>query len=155
MITCGRHCPPYPAIVGYAASSRDMLSPIGTGTRERSMPAPAPRRPIAYAPPRIVVEKAPDGGLRCRSREPLAPYDPSLAQLFRAAAERNPQRLFLAERDATGGWRKLAYGSPRLLVDAPAQALIDRGLSPGRPVIILPGNNIEHAPPPRAGKTAG
>src|SRR6266446_157308 len=100
MITCGRHCPPYPAIVGYAASSRDlpgsgrMLSPIGTGTRESSMPAPAPLRPIAYAPPRIVVEKAPDGGLRCRSREPLAPYDPSLARLFRAAAERNPDGLF-------------------------------------------------------------
>src|SRR5215470_3279032 len=155
MITCGRHCPPYPAIVGYAASSRDMLSPIGRGTRERSMPASAPLRPIAYAPPRIVVEKAPDGSLRCRSREPLGPYDASLARLFRAAAERNPQRLFLAERDATGGWRKLAYGSARLLVDALAQGLIERGLSAERPVMILSGNDIEHALLTLAGHTAG
>ena len=56
------------------------------------MHAPAPPRPIAYAAPRIVCEQAADGSLRCRSAEPLASHDPSLARLFRAAVERNPGR---------------------------------------------------------------
>src|SRR6266851_4794366 len=142
---------------------RRISLPIGPGTGARTgrraggepMSGPAPRRPIAYAPPRIVVEKAPDGGLRCRSREPLAPYDPSLARLFRAAVERNPASLFLAERDVTGGWRKLNYGSARPLVDALAQGLIERGLSAERPVMILSGNDIEHALLTLACHTAG
>ena len=72
---------------------------------------------------------APDGSLRCARRVALAPHDPSLARLFRAAVERNPAGLFLAERDAGGAWRKLTYEQARQLVDALAQALLERGLS--------------------------
>ncbi len=90
-----------------------------------------------------------------RSTAPLAPYDPSLARLFRAAVERNPAGLFLAERDAGGGWRKLTYEEARRLVDALAQALIERGLSAERPVMILSGNGIDHALLTLAGHTAG
>src|SRR5262249_57331921 len=100
------------------------------------MPEPAPLRPIAYAPPRIVLEKAPDGSLRCRSREPLAPYDPSLAQLFRAAVERNPAGLFLAERDATGGWRQLSHRAAPPLVDALPPGPIQRAPSGPPPGLL-------------------
>jgi feruloyl-CoA synthase len=120
---------------------------------------PAPLRPITYGTPRIVCEKAADGSLRCRSAEPLAPHDPSLAQLFRAAVERNPAGLFLAEREASGpsggAWRKLTYQQARPLVDALAAALIERGLSAQRPVMILSGNGIDHALLTLAGHTAG
>ena len=118
------------------------------------MHAPAPLRPIAYGQPRIVHERMPDGSLRCRSAEPLAPHDPSLARLFRAAVERNPDGLFLAERDAGGGWRGLTYAQARQLVDAIAQGLVERGLSAERPVMILSGNGIEHALLTLAGHTA-
>ena len=112
------------------------------------MPEPAPLRPIAYAQPSIVCDKAPDGSLRLASAAALEPHDPSLAQLFRTAVERNPAGLFLAERDAgiarrktrvnaLEPWRKLSYGEARRLVDALAQALIERGLSAKRPVMIL------------------
>ena len=74
------------------------------------MPGSAPIRPIAYAEPSIVCDKAADGSLRLASAAALEPHDPSLAQLFRAAVERNPAGLFLAERDASGPWRKLSYG---------------------------------------------
>src|SRR5947209_4780884 len=107
------------------------------------MPAPAPTRPIAYAAPKIVSEKADDGSLRCRSTEPLAPHDPSLARLFRRAVERNPGGLFLAERGADGGWRKVSYEAARATVDALAQSLLERGLSPDHPVMILSGNGID------------
>ena len=71
------------------------------------MPTPAPLRAIAYAVPRIVHERADDGSLHCRSSEALGPHHPSLARLFRAAVERNPDGLFLAERAGGGDWRKL------------------------------------------------
>ena len=119
------------------------------------MSEPAPLRPIAYGAPRIVWEKSADGSLRCRSTEALAAHDPSLARLFRAAVERNPDGLFLAERDAGGAWRKLTYEQARRSVDALAQSLLDRGLSAERPVMILSGNGIDHALLTLAGHTAG
>src|SRR5262245_15593316 len=105
----------------------------------------SPLRPIALAAVDVVCEAAADGSTRMRSRAPLAPYDPSLARVFRSAVERNPSGLFLAERDASGDWRKLTYEVARQLVDALAQGLIDRGLSAERPVMILSANTIDHA----------
>jgi feruloyl-CoA synthase len=83
--------------------------------------------------------------MRCRSSEPLATHDPSLARLFRSAVERNPSGLFLAERGEGGAWRRLSYEAARMQVDALAQGLIERGLSPARPVMVLSGNSIDHA----------
>jgi feruloyl-CoA synthase len=122
---------------------------------EAKMHGPAPVRQIAYAAPRIVCEERRDGSLRCRSSETLAPHDPSLARLFRAAVARNPDGLFLAERDAGGVWRKLTYTAARQRIDALAQGLIERGLSAERPVMILSGNGIDHALLMLAGHSAG
>jgi feruloyl-CoA synthase len=119
------------------------------------MPTPAPLRTIAYAVPRIVHERADDGSLRCRSSEALGPHHPSLARLFRAAVERKPDGLFLAERAGGGDWRKLTYWAARQLVDAMAQSLLERGLSAERPIMILSGNSIDHALLTLAGHTAG
>src|SRR4051794_22024027 len=98
------------------------------------MPGRSPIRPIAYAQPRIACEKARDGSLRLRSIEALRSYTPSLARLFRAAVERNPEGLFLAERDNGGHWRKLSYAAARELVDRIGQALLERGLGAERPL---------------------
>ena len=118
------------------------------------MPAPARRRPIAYAPPHVSCERDSDGVVRLRSTEPLRPYDPSLARLFRAAVEHNSAGIFLAERDG-GTWRKLTYEAARPLVDALAAGLIERALSAERPVMILSANSIDHALLTLAGHTAG
>ena len=51
----------------------------------------------------------------------------------------------MAERVAGGDWRKLTYAE---LLDASrhiASALLTRGLSAERPVVILSGNAIDHA----------
>ncbi|TMJ79260.1 MAG: feruloyl-CoA synthase [Alphaproteobacteria bacterium] len=102
------------------------------------MPAPARRRPIAYAPPRVACERGSDGVVRLRSTEPLRPY----------------AGIFLAERDG-GTWRKLTYEAARPLVDALAAGLIERALSAERPVMILSANSIDHALLTLAGHTAG
>jgi feruloyl-CoA synthase len=116
--------------------------------------SPAPIRPIAYAPAHVIREDRADGAMVLRAAAPLDPYDPSLARLFRAAVDAAPGRTFLAEREA-GGWRKLTYEEARAIVDALAQALIERGLDPERPVMILSGNAIDHALLMLAGYTAG
>jgi feruloyl-CoA synthase len=111
-------------------------------------------RPIAFARPDIVCEQAPDSSLLMRSATPLEHYDPSLARMFRAAVAAQPDRIFLAER-AGNDWRTVSYAQARRIVDALAQALIDRGLSPERPVMILSGNAIDHGLLMVAGFTAG
>jgi feruloyl-CoA synthase len=109
---------------------------------------------IAFAPVAIVHEKLAGGGFLLRSRRELEPHDPNLARMFRRAAERSPEKLFLAERDGEG-WRRLTYAQARTQVDAVAQALIDRGLCAERPLMILSGNSLEHAVLMLAGFTAG
>ena len=124
-------------------------------------PAPqtgaAPVRPIAFAKPSVIRELRPDGAVVLRAAAPLKPYDPSLARLFRAAVEIAPGRIFLAERAQAGAnsWRTLTYAQARATVDALAQALIERGLSAERPVMVLSGNAIDHALIMVAGYTAG
>src|SRR5262249_1289800 len=117
-------------------------------------PVRPPLRPIAYGTPEVAWEQA-AGVFRMRSRTPLKPYAPSLAQLFRAAVEAEPDRVFLAERDENDRWRELTYTAARRPVDAIAGALIGRGLSAERPVMILSGNGIDHALLMLAGYTAG
>src|ERR1700759_5660818 len=97
---------------------------------DRTQPAPAPLRAIAYAPAQVLREQRPDGAVVLRAAAPLAPYDPNLARLFRAAVEAAPAGVFLAERDGAGGdnpWRGLTYEQAQPRVDQLAQALIERG----------------------------
>jgi feruloyl-CoA synthase len=112
-------------------------------------------KPIDYATADVVCEPTADGGYRMRSKTPLNAIAPSLADLFRRAVARQPSRLFMAERDASGAWNGLTYEQARVRVDNVAQALLDRGLSAERPVMILSGNSIEHAILMLAGYTAG
>jgi len=111
-------------------------------------------RPIRYLSAQVQRTTASDGSIRLKSSRELDPYDPSLANLFRAAAARAPDRIFLAER-STEGWRTLTYSQARKLVDSIAASLLDRRLSAERPVLILSGNSIEHALVTLAGYTAG
>src|SRR3954454_7076605 len=116
--------------------------------------AAAPHRPISFAPARVTRTINADGTIRLASSTPLNAYEPSLARLFRAAVEAQPGRTFLQER-AGDEWRKLTYEAARNIVDALAVALIERGLSAERPVMILSANAIDHALLMLAGYTAG
>jgi feruloyl-CoA synthase len=114
-----------------------------------AMPKPAleagkpPFRSIRFAEPRVLREDRADGSIILRAAQPLEPHEQSLARLFRSAVERQPDRLLMAERDASGAWAGLTYAEARRKVDAVAQWLIDRGLSPERPVMALSGNAVE------------
>ncbi|HKG99663.1 MAG TPA: AMP-binding protein, partial [Bradyrhizobium sp.] len=56
-----------------------------------------------------------------------------------------PDRIFLAQRNANGGWDEVSYSQAWLQVQAVGQGLIDMGAKPADKLAILSGNSIENA----------
>ena len=106
-------------------------------------------RPSAYtelfAEPRITRETLAGGGVVLRSEVQLPPLPRSTGEWLRRWAVEAPERVFLAERVAGGGWRRILYRETYASARAIGQALLDRGLGPHRPVMILSENSIDHA----------
>jgi feruloyl-CoA synthase len=91
-----------------------------------------------------VVERA-DGTVLMSSRVPLGDVEPHLPAVLRRRAAQHPQRPWLMQRRPAGGdWHALTYGEASRQADAAAQWLLslDR---PGRNVMVLSGNSLEHA----------
>jgi feruloyl-CoA synthase len=93
----------------------------------------------------VVVEHRDDGAILMRSPHPLPDYPKNLTQRLVHWAASAPNRVFLAQRDASGGWRTLSYAQALASVRAIAAALLERDVSVDRPIAILSGNDIEHA----------
>jgi feruloyl-CoA synthase len=102
-------------------------------------------RPVRIAPIDTVATPLPGGGMHMVSPYPLGPYPEKLTERLDAWAAEAPDRTFLAERDSSGEWRRLSYAEVRTRVRSLGQAMLNRGLSPERPVVILSGNGIDHA----------
>jgi feruloyl-CoA synthase len=110
----------------------------------------------ALAPPRIVRREAPGGAQILSSEMPLERYEASLGVLLRRWAAEAPERTFLAEREGgDGDWVRLSWAEADRRASAIAQALLDRGLGPERPLLLLSGNAIHHALLTLAGFLAG
>lgn len=93
----------------------------------------------------VVTERRGDGTLLMRSAEALGSIPASLTSRLMHWAGRAPERTFIAERDADGGWRRITYGEARSAVLRIAASLLTRDLSAERPILILSGNSIRHA----------
>jgi len=104
-----------------------------------------PLRPVKLGPPDVLVERRSDGAILMRSPHPLPPHPQKLTERLAHWAKAAPQRIFLAQRDAAGGWRTLTYAETLAAVSSIAAALLQRDLSAERPIAILSGNDIEHA----------
>jgi feruloyl-CoA synthase len=118
----------------------DMASPqIRPDTSKRRM------REVRFGPVDVLVEHHPDGIIRLRSPHELGPYPDKLTERLDHWAAVAPDRVFIADRGPDGNWRKLTYGETRTRVRRIAAALLKRDLSVDRPVVILSGNDLEHA----------
>jgi feruloyl-CoA synthase len=104
-----------------------------------------PLRPVKLGPPDVVVERRGDGAIVLRSPHPLPLHPQKLTERLTYWARTAPERVFLAQRDAAGGWRTMTYADTLAAVNAIAAALLARDLSPDQPLAILSGNDIEHA----------
>ena len=106
---------------------------------------PAPLRKLKTGSNAAIFERRADGAILVRAREPLGPYPVKLTERLIRFAEEAPDRVFVAERDSKGKWREITYAQALHAAKAIGSALLQRDLSPERPVMILSGNDIEHA----------
>jgi feruloyl-CoA synthase len=98
-----------------------------------------------FAPPRITAGK-PGDCLVLRSAEPLGAHPVTVVHSMREHAQADPDHLLVAERhaDPAAGWRGYSYGAAAEAADSIGQALLDRGLGPDRPLLILSANSVDH-----------
>jgi feruloyl-CoA synthase len=102
--------------------------------------------PALFARQHIRAEPQPDGSVLLSAAEPLGPHPPTIVHSLRAWAAADPGQPLAAERvaPAAPGWRTCSYGDAVAAAGAIGQALLDRGLGPGRPLLVLSGNSIGH-----------
>ncbi len=112
-----------------------------------------------FAAPRIVARPAgpddPDGTLILRSADPLREHPATVLHSLRAWADADPGHVLAAERAPDGGWRTCSYGAAAAAAEAIGQGLLDRGLGPGRPLLVLSGNSVDHLLVTLGAMTAG
>jgi feruloyl-CoA synthase len=97
-----------------------------------------------FAQPDIEMERRADGSYVLRSRRPLTEWESSITAVLRRRAAEHPDRPLACQRDAGDRWVTLTYGEAARKADALARALLDLGLGPEKPVMILSGNSLEH-----------
>jgi feruloyl-CoA synthase len=105
----------------------------------------APLRPVRLGTADVAVERRGDGTVLMRSPHPLPAYPRTLTERLAHWAAAAPDRVFLAQRTASGAWRTMTYAETYAAVRRIAAALLERGLDADRPVAILSGNDVEHA----------
>jgi feruloyl-CoA synthase len=110
----------------------------------------APYRPVAFGPYAADIQARADGSALLRARESLAPYPACFTEHLLRWAGQRPQQTFLAQRaPGTRGtprpWQCLTYADTLQRVRCLAQVLLDLGLSAERPLVLLSGNDLEHA----------
>ena len=102
-------------------------------------------RPVRMGEMRATLTEGTGGVLYVRSSETLGPYPRSMTDVLARWAAERPDTVFLADRGPDGSWRRTTYAQAHETVRSLAQALLDAGLSAEKPLLILSGNEIEHA----------
>jgi feruloyl-CoA synthase len=105
----------------------------------------APLRAISFGDPDVSIDRRDDGTIYLRPKIALGEYPRRLTDRLHHWARAEPNRVFMAEREAGGGWRQITYAQLLTSSRHIASALLGRGLSAERPVVILSGNSIPHA----------
>jgi feruloyl-CoA synthase len=104
-----------------------------------------PLRAISFGDPAVSIDRRDDGTIYLRPKIALGDYPERLTDRLHHWAKLEPHRIFMAERDAGRGWRQVSYAQLLTSSRRIASALLARGLSAEKPVVILSGNSIDHA----------
>jgi feruloyl-CoA synthase len=124
-----------------------MAMPADTANAAQSVGAKLPPfKPLPFKAPDIEVRRGPKGEVYLSSRTLLPPAPRSIPHVLDERAALHPDRPWLKQRLPNHGpWRTVTYGEGARITRSLAQALLDRGLGPDAPLMILSGNSIEHA----------
>lgn len=86
-----------------------------------------------------------DGTIIMRQKGELDDYLPTLADYLDKWANAVPDRTWMARRHDGGEWQRITYAEARDKARAIGAALLELGLGPDRPLLILSENSLEHA----------
>jgi feruloyl-CoA synthase len=98
-----------------------------------------------FAPPRVARDARADGTVVLRSPTPLGEPARCVGEWLERWAVEAPARTVLAERGRDGRWVVTSYAQALAQVRAIATWLLEAGLGPQRPLVVLSDNGIEHA----------
>jgi feruloyl-CoA synthase len=98
-----------------------------------------------FVDPAVILEARPDGTRLFRSALALPDYARCSGEWLERWAAETPDAILIAERGADGEWVRVTYGEALARVHRIATWLLGQNLSPGRPVLVLSENSIEHA----------
>src|SRR4051794_3984648 len=112
---------------------------------DKAARADHPLRPISFGTPAVHVERRDDGTIYLRPKAQLRDYPVRITDRLHHWAAVTPDRVFMAERNAARGWRQITYSELLTSARHIASALLARGLSAEKPIVILSGNSIDHA----------
>jgi feruloyl-CoA synthase len=107
-------------------------------------------RPLKFGVTRVALREGNEGVRYLRADQSLEPYAERITDRLLHWAQTVPERSLMARRSrnpdgSTGDWQHVTYGQALASARAIGQALLDRGLSVERPLVILSENGLEHA----------
>jgi feruloyl-CoA synthase len=102
-------------------------------------------RPVRLCAPEVLVDRRHDGTIYLKSGRTLPSHPDKLTDRLVHWANVAPDRVFMADRGSDGAWRKITYAQTLEKVRRIGAVLLKRNLSAERPIVILSGNDLEHA----------
>lgn len=107
-------------------------------------------RPLAFGVTRVNTRLGADGVEYLAADMALDAFDARMSDRLIHWAKTTPDETFVAQRQRLpdgklGDWRRVSYAETLDAARRIGQALVDRGLSAERPVVILSDNGIDHA----------
>ena len=107
-------------------------------------------RAMRYGITSVQVQTRDDGVQYVLADVPLDAYPTRMTDKLLHWSRVTPERTFVARRKrlkdgSTGDWEHLSYVQAMVAARRIGQALLDRGLSVDKPVLILSENSLEHA----------
>ena len=107
-------------------------------------------RAMRYGITSVQVQTRDDGVQYVLADVPLDAYPTRMTDKLLHWSRVTPERTFVARRKrlkdgSTGDWEHLSYVEAMVAARRIGQALLDRGLSVDKPVLILSENSLEHA----------
>ena len=107
-------------------------------------------RPLKFGVTRVHMREGANGVHYMSADQPLSDYPSRMTDRLAHWAKTKPETTMLAKRvknadGSLGDWRHISYAEAWQSARSIAQALINRGLSAERPVVIMSENDLEHA----------
>lgn len=100
--------------------------------------------PTDFWSPSFDIVTRDDGTILMQQIDPLPDHLPTLADYLDKWADATPDHPWIARREKDGDWRKITYGEAREAARRIGASLLQMGLGPDRPLLILSGNSLEH-----------